>query len=185
MLECMISPPPAPRETHLVEVVDQTGVPLGAVTVAAAHTPPGVLHRAYSVVVMDGTGRAMWQRRAAVKTRFPLRWSNTCCGHPAPGQPVAEAAAARLAEEMGLRDVALREVGSFVYQATDPATGRTEYEYDHVLVGQVDADTQPEPDPTEADSWRWMTPHEVVTQLADRPEIYTPWVREVVRIVAR
>ena len=33
----------------------------------------------------DADGRVLLQQRAAVKTRFPLRWANTCCGHPAPG----------------------------------------------------------------------------------------------------
>ncbi|MGH3646590.1 MAG: isopentenyl-diphosphate Delta-isomerase [Micromonosporaceae bacterium] len=181
----MISSAPSSRESHLVEIVDPSGTPLGETTVAHAHTAPGVLHRAYSVVVMDRDGRAMWQRRAAAKTRFPQRWSNTCCGHPAPGQPVKEAAAVRLAEEMGLRDVPLTEVGSFVYQALDPETGRMEYEYDHVLVGRVDPDAQPAPDPAEADAWRWMAPPDVAAELAEDPDSYTPWVREVVRLIAQ
>ncbi|MGH3736094.1 MAG: isopentenyl-diphosphate Delta-isomerase [Micromonosporaceae bacterium] len=179
----MISTPP--REAHLVEIVDPSGDPIGAATVAEAHTAPGALHRAYSVVLLDGEGRALWQRRAAVKTRFPRRWSNTCCGHPAPGQPVTEAAAVRLAEEMGLSGVALSEVGTFVYQATDPATGRVEYEYDHVLVGRVESDVEPHPDPAEADDWRWRTPQEAAAELAGDPEAYTPWVPDVVRLVTR
>ena len=48
------------------------------------------------------TGRTLLQQRAAAKTRFPLRWANACCGHPAPGEAVTVAAARRLGEELGV-----------------------------------------------------------------------------------
>ncbi|MGH3713275.1 MAG: isopentenyl-diphosphate Delta-isomerase [Micromonosporaceae bacterium] len=171
------------REAHLVELVDPSGTPLGAATVAEAHTAPGVLHRAFSVMVTDGAGRVLLQRRATTKTRFARRWSNTCCGHPAPGEPLTEAAAARLADEMGLYGVTLTEVGHFVYQASDPATGRVEHEYDHVLVGRVDPDVEPQPDPAEADDWRWMPLPALRADTRDDSDAYTPWLRGVVRLL--
>lgn len=70
------------REEHLVELVDDAGRARGQTTVAAAHQPPGRLHRAFSVLLVDPDGQVLLQRRAAVKTRFPLRWANSCCGHP-------------------------------------------------------------------------------------------------------
>ena len=51
-----------------------------------------MLHRAFSVLLFDDDGRTLLQQRAAVKSRFPSRWANTCCGHPGPGEPVVEAA---------------------------------------------------------------------------------------------
>ena len=87
------------------------------------------------MLLVDPDGRVLLQRRAAVKTRFPLRWANSCCGHPAPGEPLAEAANRRLREELGAGPVELTEVGVYVYYAEDPATGRVEFEYDHVLRG--------------------------------------------------
>src|SRR4051794_29088377 len=76
------------RETQLVELDDADGVAIGSCTVAEAHTAPGQLHRAFSVMLLDDLGRVLVQQRAAVKTRFALRWANACCGHPAPGQTV-------------------------------------------------------------------------------------------------
>ena len=72
---------------------------------------PGLLHRAFSVLLFDAEGRTLLQRRSAAKTRFPLRWANACCGHPAPGEGVAEAAARRLAEELGVGGVGARRRG--------------------------------------------------------------------------
>ena len=63
-----------------------TGRPIGSATVDEAHQAPGQLHRAFSVFLRDADGRVLLQQRAAAKTRFPLRWANTCCGHPAPGE---------------------------------------------------------------------------------------------------
>ena len=98
------------REEHLVELVDDGGRVLGETTVAAAHQPPGRLHRAFSVLLVDPAGRVLLQQRAAVKTRFPLRWANSCCGHPLPGQSLTDAANRRLTEELGLGPVDLTEV---------------------------------------------------------------------------
>ena len=91
------------REETPVELVDADGTAMGEATVAVAHTAPGLLHRAFSVLLFDPDGRLLLQQRAAGKTRFPLRWANACCGHPAPGEPVAEAAARRLGDELGDR----------------------------------------------------------------------------------
>ncbi len=173
---------PASRERHLVELVDTAGTPLGAATVAEAHQAPGILHRAFSVLLMDGEGRLLLQRRADHKTRFPLRWANTCCGHPEPGQDVREAAATRLLDEMGLTSGELREAGRFVYQAADPATGRVEHEYDHVLIGQVRPDAQPLPDPYEVAEWCWAHPAELASETVRHPDRYAPWLDQVVRL---
>lgn len=168
------------REAHLVELVDADGNATGRCTVAAAHTRPGRHHRAFSVL-LSGPAGVLLQRRAAVKTRFPSRWSNTCCGHPAPGEPLAEAAGRRLAEEMGLTGIELREVGAFDYRAEDPTTERVEDEHDHVLVGEVDSVT-PSPDPAEVGEWRWTPLSELRDALKATPDDHTPWLSDVVRL---
>lgn len=170
----------ANREDHLVELVDDEGRAVGSCSVAEAHTLPGRHHRAFSVLVTGPDG-VLLQQRAQVKTRFPLRWSNTCCGHPAPGEPRDASAGRRLAEEMGLTGIALREVGEFDYRAEDAATGRVEDEHDHVLIGHTTA-VRPQPDPAEVAEWRWVPLAELRAALADDPEAYTPWLAGVVRL---
>ncbi len=171
------------RETLLVELVDEQGHATGSCPVAAAHTAPGLLHRAFSVLLFDESGRVLLQQRAGVKTRFPLQWANTCCGHPAPGQSVVDAAAARLVEELGIR-TALREVGTFQYRAADAATGRVEFEWDHVLIGRFDG-APPHPDPDEVADFAWVRPESLAEALDARPDLYTPWLGGVLRIAER
>jgi isopentenyl-diphosphate delta-isomerase len=168
------------REYEEVELVDDTGRPAGSATVDEAHRAPGQLHRAFSVLLLDPAGRLLLQQRAAVKTRFPLRWANACCGHPRPGDAVTTAGARRLAEEIGIRAVPLTEIGVYVYRATDPVTGRVEHEYDHVLLGRIEADHPVHPDPAEVAALRWVTLGELSAALANDPETYAPWLAGVV-----
>jgi isopentenyl-diphosphate delta-isomerase len=169
------------RERELVELVDAAGLAVGESTVEDAHAAPGALHRAFSVLLIDPEGRTLLQRRALAKTRFPARWANACCGHPAPGEDVARAAARRLGEELGLRSD-LSEVGVYVYRATDPATGRVEHEYDHVLVGRVPADVTPAPDPAEVSEVRWAGPAALRKEVDGRPDDYAPWLAGVIGV---
>ncbi|MFC0507423.1 isopentenyl-diphosphate Delta-isomerase [Micromonospora costi] len=173
------------REAHLVELVDDGGRPCGETTVAAAHQPPGQLHRAFSVMLVDPDGQVLLQRRAAVKTRFPLRWANSCCGHPLPGESLDEAANRRLREELGAGPVELTEVGVYVYYAEDPASGRVEFEYDHVLRGEFRPGAPLLPDPAEVAELRWADPAALAADLEADPRAYSPWLGGVVNCLLR
>ncbi|WP_432902197.1 isopentenyl-diphosphate Delta-isomerase [Micromonospora matsumotoense] len=173
------------REGHLVELVDDTGRVLGEATVAAAHQAPGRLHRAFSVLLVDPDGRVLLQQRAPVKTRFPLRWANSCCGHPLPGESLAEAANRRLTEELGAGPVSLTEVGVYLYYAEDPTTGRVEFEYDHVLRADVPTGLTLLPDPDEVSELRWADPTRVMAEIDTDPRSYAPWLGGVLSRLLR
>jgi isopentenyl-diphosphate Delta-isomerase len=172
------------RELMLVELVDEAGAATGSCSVAEAHLAPGRRHRAFSVLLYDRAGRILLQQRAAVKTRFASRWSNTCCGHPAPGQGSAAAAAERLAEELGLtpdQTTPLTEIGVYPYDAADPGSGRVEREWDHVLVATL-TNGSPVPDPAEVADHAWVRPESVRNGLSSSPQDYTPWLAGVLSV---
>jgi len=73
----------------------------------------GLLHRAFSIFILNSNGELLMQRRALTKYHSPGLWSNTCCGHPRPGEQVLVAARRRLKAEMGL-DCQLLEVGNLI-----------------------------------------------------------------------
>jgi isopentenyl-diphosphate delta-isomerase len=172
------------REALLVELVTDLGDPIGSTTVEQAHTAPGRLHRAFSVMILDDQGRVLLQQRAAVKTRFALRWANACCGHPAPGTAVIDAATTRLREELGAGPIAMREVGVYEYFAEDEASGRVEYEYDHVLLARVPAGgLDLAPDPAEVAATRWVAMADLVEEMRDDPADFAPWLRGAVNLV--
>jgi isopentenyl-diphosphate delta-isomerase len=157
-------------------LVDERGDAIGTSPKLAAHLPPGLAHRAFSVFVLDDHGRLLLQRRAPTKHHFRDRWSNTCCSHPEPGEAVLDAAHRRLDQEMGLA-ADLREVGRIRYRAVDDDSGLVEDELDHVVVGRLaPAGQVPRPDPAEVSSWRWLDPAELRAALVERPGDFTPWL---------
>jgi isopentenyl-diphosphate delta-isomerase len=93
---------------------------------------------------------------------------------------VTDAARDRLAEEIGVRGVELTEIGVHLYRADDPATGRVEHEYDHVLLGRVDAGTPLTPDPAEVADLRWTPARDVPPAMSADPAAYAPWLAGVV-----
>jgi isopentenyl-diphosphate delta-isomerase len=162
-----------------VVLVDERDRPLGDADKLDAHRQ-GRLHRAFSVFVVDGVGRLLLQRRAALKYHSGRLWSNTCCGHPRPGENTRAAAERRLAEEMGL-GCPLEAVGAFVYRA--PLGDLVEHEYDHVFRGRFEGD--PRPDPAEVEAWRWMPLEDLHADLAAYPGTYTVWLSEALEQLAR
>jgi isopentenyl-diphosphate Delta-isomerase len=175
------------REHLLVELVDRAGTASGSCSVAEAHTAPGRRHRAFSVLLYDSDGRVLLQQRAADKTRFPFRWSNTCCGHPAPGQDTATAASRRLADEFGIASwhtTLPAEVGAFHYYARDPGTGSVEDEWDHVFVATLIGGA-PVPDEAEVLDYRWIFPRLLRAEIATHSGSYTPWLPGVLNLAGR
>ena len=156
---------PAPE--ILLELVDDTGHTIGTAEKLSAHQEPGRLHRAFSVFLFDTRGRLLLQRRALGKYHSPGVWSNTCCGHPYPGEPPFVAAARRTAEELGAAPALLREAGTVRYDLPDAASGLVEREWNHLFVGVVTTPLQP--DPREVDDTAFVTPQELAASRSEQP----------------
>ncbi|AFL73949.1 isopentenyl-diphosphate Delta-isomerase [Thiocystis violascens] len=154
-----------------VIVVDQEDRMLGAAGKLDVHRT-GDLHRAFSILVFNADGDLLLQRRADVKYHFAKRWSNTCCGHPRPGESTSMAAGRRLKEEFGIR-VPLTERAQLIYRAEDQDSGLIEHEYLHIFHGVYAG--VPHPDPAEIGAWRWMGVPVIPRALRVHPEWFTPW----------
>ncbi|MEU3713206.1 isopentenyl-diphosphate Delta-isomerase [Streptomyces catenulae] len=159
----------------MLELVDEDGTTIGTAEKLSAHQAPGQLHRAFSVFLFDEQGRLLLQRRALGKYHSPGVWSNTCCGHPYPGEKPFAAAARRTAEELGLAPSLLAEAGTVRYNHPDPASGLVEQEYNHLFVGLVRQ--TPEPDPAEIGEIAFVTPQELEKRHAEGP--FSAWFMTV------
>ena len=155
-----------------VILVDEHDRELGAAEKLAAHVA-GRLHRAFSIFVFNRAGQLLLQRRAKAKYHSGGLWSNTCCGHPRPGEATPDAARRRLREEMNF-DCELRAAFEFLYRA-ELANELIEHEYDHVFVGEFDGAFVAEK--SEVEDWKWTTPDELRRELRARPNDYTYWLR--------
>ncbi|GAA2237967.1 MULTISPECIES: isopentenyl-diphosphate Delta-isomerase [Kitasatospora] len=169
------SAPDSPATEILLELVDDDGVTIGTAEKLSAHQQPGRLHRAFSVFLFDRQGRLLLQRRALSKYHSPGVWSNTCCGHPYPGEPPFVAAARRTTEELGTAPALLCEAGTVRYDLPDETSGLIEREWNHLFVGLVTAPLSPAPD--EVDDTRFVTAEELKALEAEKP--FSVWFRTV------
>jgi isopentenyl-diphosphate delta-isomerase len=140
----------------------------------AAHQA-GVLHLAVSVFVFSGA-RLLIQRRAAHKYHCGGAWANTCCTHPHWNEPLAESAARRLREEMGV-DLPLRPTAVIDY-AADVTNGLKEVERVHVFSARADERTlSVRPDPAEVGETRWVAVEALKAEALEAPDRFAPWFR--------
>lgn len=133
----------------------------------------GALHRAFSIFVFNADGLLLLQKRASTKYHSKGLWSNTCCGHPRPGESIEQASRRRLWEEMGFR-CEIKESFAFIYRA-EVDNDLIEHEYDHVLVGNFDGN--PDPNGDEVDDWKWVDLMTLKLDMRESPENYTYWFR--------
>ncbi|MFJ4713402.1 isopentenyl-diphosphate Delta-isomerase [Streptomyces sp. NPDC088785] len=162
-------------EAILLELVDEDGRTIGTAEKLAAHQAPGQLHRAFSVFLFDEQGRLLLQQRALGKYHSPGVWSNTCCGHPYPGEAPFAAAARRTFEELGVSPSLMAEAGTVRYNHPDPDSGLVEQEFNHLFVGMVQA--PPAPDPEEVGQIAFVTAQELAERHAKDP--FSSWFMTV------
>lgn len=168
----------------LLIAVDLLDRRVGSATKLNVHVE-GVLHRAFSVMLLrDGeTGpELLIAKRAACKYHSVGLWANSCCSHPRDGEELLKAAERRVAEELGVAPVGLRELGSFVYRAVFD-NGLTEYEYDHVVVGRCEGELAL--DPNEVSEARWVPAADLAREIEKHPERFTAWAPTVAAMVLR
>lgn len=138
--------------TEHVVLLDEAGHAAGTAAKAEVHHADTPLHLAFSCYLFDDAGHVLVTRRAATKRTFPDVWTNSCCGHPAPGETLADAVRRRVGQELGttVADLTLL-LPRFRYRAE--WDGVVENEMCPVFVARA---TGPlEPDPTEVGEISW------------------------------
>ncbi len=162
-------------DEHVV-LLDRSGAPIGQQLKSEVHSSATPLHLAFSLYVFDTDGRVLLTRRALGKRTWPGVWTNTCCGHPAPGEAPEEAVRRRVGQELGLAVGHLECVlPDFAYTATD-ASGVVENEICPVYRAEIlHPGADPLPNPAEVMDWRWGAWDDVVRAAAATPFVFSPW----------
>ena len=155
-----------------VILVNESDEQIGLMPKLEAHEK-AVLHRAFSVFILNSKNEIMLQQRAHHKYHSPLLWTNTCCSHQRNGETNIQAGSRRLFEEMGFK-VELKELFHFIYKAPFD-NGLTEHELDHVMIGYYN--DAPVINPDEVESWKWMKIEDVKKDMEIHPELYTIWFK--------
>jgi isopentenyl-diphosphate delta-isomerase len=155
-----------------VILVNKDDEQIGLMPKLEAHEK-ALLHRAFSVFVLNSNNEIMLQQRAHHKYHSPLLWTNTCCSHQREGETNIEAGSRRLFEEMGFK-TELKELFHFIYKAPFD-NGLTEHELDHVMIGY--SNESPVINPEEVEDWKWMGIDAVKNDMQVHPELYTVWFK--------
>jgi len=157
-----------------VVLVDDTGRPIGTADKVAVHSHTTPLHLAFSCHVYSPSGQVLVTRRAMGKLTWPGVWTNSFCGHPAPGETLEQAIARRGLYELGITVESLEVVlPDFRYRAVD-ASGIVENEvcpvYRAVTTDAV------EPNPGEVAEYSWVDPAALHDAAVAAPFAFSPWL---------
>ncbi len=149
------------------------GSAAGTAPKATVHHRDTPLHLAFSCYVFDPAGRVLVTRRAYDKRTFPGLRTNSCCGHPAPGEGMSIAVRRRLRQELGIVPTELQLIlPTFRYRAT-AADGTVENELCPVYRART-TEAQVTVDPTEVGEAWWVPWAEFAAQV-DATDPLSSW----------
>ena len=159
-----------------VVLLDASRNPIGTADKATVHTESTPLHLAFSSYILNESGEVLITRRALSKRTWPGVWTNTACGHPAPGESFAQAISRRAHQELGMDVADICEVlADFQYRAVD-ASGVVENEFCPVYLAR--ATSEPEPAPSEVAELAWVAPEQLIAGVDATPFAFSPWMVE-------
>src|SRR5262245_58006300 len=137
----------------------------------------GLLHRAFSIFMVDARGRILLQQRNPKKYHSGGLWANSCCGHPRPGERTLAAARRRLAEELGVNGP-LR-FGFFARYHANLDHGMQENEFVYVYFGKLQSPVNP--DPAEIAKVEFLSVRDIGHRLKQSPGAFAAWFNHYFR----
>lgn len=171
-----------PSIEERVVLLDDAGNPIGSAAKSTVHHRDTPFHLAFSCYIFDGAGRLLVTRRSLSKLAWPGVWTNSCCGHPMPGEPMVTAVERRVEQELGLViDEPTCILPHFRYRAT-AADGTVENELCPVFCVQTRCAVAPATE--EVLEWQWAPWSEFVSLAATESGV-SPWAaQQVPQLVA-
>jgi len=157
-----------------VVLVDDEDNEIGSEEKFAAHLYPAKLHRAFSIFILNDRGHLLIQKRNREKKTWPGFWSNSCCSHPRPQEPIHLAGRRRLEEELGFT-CNIEFLFKFQYMAQYDSDW-AEHELDYVFLGYHNGSVYP--NSLEVDMFDFVPLGKLENDLERNPKIFTPWLRE-------
>ncbi|MDH3276708.1 MAG: isopentenyl-diphosphate Delta-isomerase [Nitrosopumilus sp.] len=160
-------------EENLI-LVDEKDNPIGTEEKVKCHLPKGILHRAFTALLFDKSGKLVLTRRSKEKMLWPNDWDGTVASHPRESETYVSSGERRMPEELGIQ-CSLDYLFKFEYHVPYKDVG-SENEICGTLIGIVDESTKFTKIEGEIDEIKWISAEELLTELKANPEIYCPWM---------
>lgn len=161
-------------DTEQIVLLDDSWNPIGAAPKLASHNGETPLHLAFSLYVFNTAGEVLITQRAPSKKVWPDIWTNSCCGHPAPGEAMEAAIHRRTAYELGLRvDNLSLALADFNYHCE--YKGIVENEFCPVYVARANSDILLNPE--EVADYKWMHWNQLLNELKLHNGEYSYWCK--------
>ena len=167
-------------------LVDEEDNILGKDTKINCHLGDGKLHRAFSVLLFNNSGKLLIQKRASEKITFPSIWANSCCSHPLHinseinGIAGAKTAAKRkMEQELGIESnqiklEKLNYITKMIYKARADEKW-VEHEIDYIFAIKCDLDIKP--NKIEIEETKYVNLEELEALFDDKKAKIGPWFR--------
>lgn len=165
-----------------VVLLDEQGNAVGTAAKREVHHERTPLHLAFSCYVFDGRGSVLVTRRAWHKATWPGVWTNSACGHPGPGEAIADAVIRRVGDELGLALDSVRlALPAFRYEAVMDH-GVRENEMCPVFTAVTSGTLDPDPDEVAEAVWEPWGPFR--DGVLDGSRDVSPWCRQQVALLS-
>jgi isopentenyl-diphosphate delta-isomerase len=161
---------------EMIVLVDAHGRQIGTAPKLASHHARTPLHRAFSCYIFDAHGRFLVTRRALIKKVWPGVWTNSVCGHPAPGESFEAAIQRRAQYELGLTLANIQLILPHYRYQTPPFNGIIENEICPVFTAT--ATSEPQPNPGEVEEYTWTPWPDYAAALTREPDKYSYWAKD-------
>jgi isopentenyl-diphosphate Delta-isomerase len=176
---------------ELVVLCDEDDNELGVLPKGEVHHNNTPLHRAFSIFLFRPSLKAserqvtqelLVQQRAMSKKTWPGVWSNSCCGHPFPGESREDGVRRRVKYELGVEIEGLQKVSDYRYRFE--RDGVVENEVCPIFVGRVLGEVRP--NPHEVMDYRWVNWEEWLEEVKiDEENIWSEWCKEEAAFVKK
>jgi isopentenyl-diphosphate delta-isomerase len=170
----MTEHPPMPEEQLIL--VNERNRATGSAGKIAVHRA-GLLHRAFSIFMVDGSGRIVVQQRSRKKYHSGGLWANSCCGHPRPGERTISAAQRRLREELGV--ASMLSFGFFSRYQAKLGESMHENEFVYIYFGRLRS--EPKPDPAEIADVAHLSLDAIGRRIEREPDSFAFWFKHYFR----
>jgi isopentenyl-diphosphate delta-isomerase type 1 len=162
--------------TDIVQVVDDKDSPIGSASIQVVWDK-NLIHRISRVMLENSKGQILLQKRAVIKPTYPNCWDNSAAGHVDANESYFDAAKRELAEELGIVDLDLIEIGYYYSESSD---GKRHFRRFNKAYKAFTDITPNNLQKEEVSGVRWFNIEEVKKIISEQPDEVTGGLKQVI-----